>query len=37
MEIYKRKQVKTRPIVLKKIILNTSFKILAPLAENLKF
>ena len=33
MEIYKRKRVKTRHVVLKKIILYTSFKILAPLAE----
>ena len=37
MEIYKRKRVKTRPVVLKKIILYTSFKMLAPLAEKLKF
>ena len=36
MEIYKRKRVKTRPVLLKKIILYTSFKILAPLAENFK-
>ena len=36
MEIYKRKRVKTRPVVLKKIILYTSFKILAPLAEKIK-
>ena len=36
MEIYKRKRVKTRPVVLKKIMLYTSFKILAPLAEKLQ-
>ena len=36
MEIYKRKRVKTRPVVLKKIILYTSFKILAPLAGKFK-
>ena len=30
MEIYKRKRVKTLSVVLKKIILYTSFKILAP-------
>ena len=36
MEIYKRIRVKTRPVVLNKIILYTSFKILAPLAEKLK-
>ena len=34
MEIYKRKRVKTLSVVLKKIILYTSFKILA---EKLKF
>ena len=32
MEIYQRKRVKTRPVVLNKIILYTSFKILAPLS-----
>ena len=36
MEIYKRKRVKNRPVVLKKIMY-TSFKILAPLAKKLKF
>ena len=36
MEIYKRKRVKTRPVVFKKIILYTSFNILAPSAEKLK-
>ena len=36
MEIYKRKRVKYRPVVLKKIMLYTSFKILAPLAKKLK-
>ena len=36
MEIYKRKRVKNRPVVLKKIILYTSFKFLAPLAEKFK-
>ena len=36
MEIYKRKRVKTRPVVLKNIILYTSFKILTPLAEQFK-
>ena len=36
MVIYKRKRVKTRPFVLKKIILYTSFKMLAPLAETFK-
>ena len=36
MEIYKRKRVKTRPVVLKKIILYTSFKILAPLVGKFK-
>ena len=36
MEIYKRKRVKTLSVVLKKIILYTSFKILAPLAEKVK-
>ena len=33
MEIYKRKRLKTRPVVLKNIILYTSFKILAPLTK----
>ena len=36
MEIYKRKRVKTLFVMFKKIILYTSFKILALLPEKLK-